>query len=86
MDLSFLPVILLIAAALYCLIKLVAAPMRLLRKFIVNTVVGFLMLLAAEIVLGFFDISLGISLAKCFIAGVCGIPGVIVMILLVIFF
>ena len=82
MDTSLILVVVLIAAALYCFIKLLAAPMKLLWKFVLNVASGFLILLLCEFVLGFFDISLGITVFNCLVAGVCGIPGVVVLILL----
>lgn len=72
----------LIGAALFCFIKLISAPVRLIFKFIINMVSGFVILLVTEFVLGFFDISIGMSLFNCLVAGVCGIPGVIVLVLL----
>lgn len=72
----------LIAAALFCFIKLISAPVRLIFKFVINMVSGFVILLVTELVLGFFDISLGFTIFNCLVAGVCGIPGVIVLVLI----
>lgn len=82
MDLSFILTIVLIAAALFCFIKLISAPVKLIFKFIINMVSGFLILLVTDIILGFFDISLGMSLFNCLVAGICGIPGVVVLVIL----
>lgn len=71
----------LIGAALFCFIKLISAPVRLIFKFIINMVSGFCILLVTEFILGFFDISVGINLFNCLVAGICGIPGVIVLVL-----
>lgn len=74
--------VVLIAAALFCFIKLISAPVRLIFKFVINMVSGFVILLVTELVLGFFDISLGFTIFNCLVAGVCGIPGVIVLVLI----
>lgn len=81
MDISMILTVVLIAAALFCFIKLISAPVRLLFKFIINMVSGFAILLVTDLVLGFFDLSIGISLFNLLVAGVCGIPGVIVLVL-----
>ena len=82
MDISMILTVVLIAAALFCFIKLISAPVRLIFKFVINMVSGFVILLVTELVLGFFDISLGFTIFNCLVAGVCGIPGVIVLVLI----
>ena len=67
---------------MFCFIKLISAPVKLIFKFIINMVSGFVILLITELVLGFFDISLGFSIFNCLVAGVFGIPGVIVLVLI----
>ena len=81
MDISLILTVVLAVAALFCFIKLLSAPIRFIFKFIFNMVSGFLILLVCEIVLGFFNISIGINLINCLIAGICGIPGVVVLLL-----
>lgn len=80
MDMSMIMTAVLIGAALFCFIKLISAPVRMIFKFIINMVSGFVILLVTEFVLGFFDLSIGFSVINCLIAGVCGIPGVIVLV------
>lgn len=82
MDLTLILTIVLAVAALYCFIKLISAPMRFIFKFIVNMISGFLILLVCEIILGFFNLSIGITLFNCLVAGICGIPGVVVLLLI----
>ena len=65
----------------YLFIKLIKVPLKLLF----HAVSGFLLLLVAEFVCGFFDFSLGINFIKCVAAGILGIPGVIAIVLLRIF-
>ena len=82
MDVSMILTAILIGAALFCFIKLISAPVRLIFKFVINMVSGFLILLFTEFILGFFNISIGMSLFNCLVAGICGIPGVIVLVLI----
>lgn len=82
MDISLILTVILAVAALFCFIKLLSAPIRFIFKFIFNMASGFLILLVCEIVLGFFNISIGINLINCLIAGICGIPGVVVLLLI----
>ena len=82
MDMSMILTAVLIGAALFCFIKLISAPVKMILKFIINMVSGFLILLVTEFVLGFFDLSIGFSLFNCLVAGICGIPGVVVLVLL----
>lgn len=82
MDVSMILTAILIGAALFCFIKLISAPVRLIFKFVINMVSGFLILLVTEFILGFFNISIGMSLFNCLVAGICGIPGVIVLVLI----
>lgn len=86
MDISVILTLVLVVAALYCFIKLISAPLKMFFKFIINMVSGFLILFVTEIILGFFDISLGMNLINCLIAGICGIPGVVVLIILKLLF
>jgi len=78
--------ILLIAVAvilfLIILFKVLAAPIRLIFKLLINAGMGFLMLLVVNIIGGFFDFSLGISLFNAVVAGVLGVPGILFMIIL----
>lgn len=76
--------IIMIAAAVvgvYLFIKLIKVPLKLLM----HAVGGFILLLIAEFICGFFDFSLGINFIKCVAAGVLGIPGVILIVALRIF-
>lgn len=74
------------AIALYVLIKIIAAPIKLVFKLLLNALTGFLLLFLANIVSSFFDFSIPIHLVTCLIAGVFGIPGVIFLVILQILF
>ena len=66
-------------------IKLLAAPVKLVFKILINAVSGFLLLIA-NFISGFFDFSLPMSFLNCLISGVFGIPGVAFLIVLKLFF
>ena len=69
--------VLLIAAvvvAAYVLIKILAAPIKKIFKLLINAVCGF------------FDFSIPVNILTCIIAGAFGIPGVIFLVVVVIFF
>ncbi len=81
--------VLLIAAvvvAAYVLIKILAAPIKKIFKLLINAVCGFALLFLANFVGGFFDFSIPVNILTCIIAGAFGIPGVIFLVVVVIFF
>ena len=75
-----------VIVAVYVLIKILSAPIKLIFKLLINAVVGFLLLFLANFVGGFFDFSIPVNLLTCLISGVFGIPGVIFLIVVVLFF
>ena len=75
-----------VIVALYVLIKILAAPIKLIFKLLINTVLGFLLLFLANFVGGFFDFSIPVNLVTCLISGVFGIPGVIFLVIVMLFF
>ena len=72
--------------ALYVLLKIIAAPIKLIFKILLNALVGFVLLFLANIVSSFFDFSIPINLISCLISGIFGIPGVIFLVMLKILF
>ena len=81
--------VLLIAAvvvAAYVLIKILAAPIKKIFKLLINAVCGFALLFLANFVGGFFDFSIPVNILTCIIAGAFGIPGVIFLVVVVLFF
>lgn len=66
--------------------KIAAAPIKLIFKLMLNALSGFLLLLMANLISGFFDFSISISFINCLISGVFGIPGVAFLILLKLLF
>ena len=62
--------------------KIAAAPVKLIFKLLLNAVSGFILLILANLVSGFFDFSIPINLLSCMVSGVFGIPGVALLILI----
>jgi len=77
--------ILTLAAALVLLVllvKVLAAPIRLIFKVLINAGLGFVILFVVNFFGEFLGISLGMNLVNALIAGFLGVPGVILLILL----
>ena len=80
-----LSLLLLIAALIISavvVLKILAAPLKLIVKILLNALSGFLLLILANLISGFFDFALPINFLNCLISGVFGIPGVILLIVL----
>ena len=78
-------VLLVLAAAVLSvviLVKILAAPVRLVFKLLLNALCGFLLLIVVNIISGFFDFSIEIILVNTLIAGCFGIPGALLLVLL----
>ena len=75
-----------VVIALYVLLKIIAAPIKLIIKLLLNALVGFLLLFLANLISGFFDFSIPINLITCLISGIFGIPGVIFLVVLKLLF
>ena len=75
-----------VVVALYVLIKILAAPIKLIFKLLLNAVLGFLLLFLANFVGGFFNFYIPVNLVTCLISGVFGIPGVIFLVIVMLFF
>lgn len=77
-----------IAAILSCVVlfKIAAAPVKLVFKLMLNALSGFILLIIANLISGFFDFSVPINLLTCILSGAFGIPGVASIILFQILF
>ncbi len=75
-----------VAVALYVLFKILAAPIKWVFKLLINAVVGFVLLFLANFVGGFFNFEIPVNLLTCVISGVFGVPGVIFLVVVLIFF
>ena len=75
-----------IVVAIYVLIKILAAPIKKIFKLLINAVCGFALLFLANFAGGFFNFAIPVNILTCIIAGAFGIPGVIFLVVVVIFF
>ncbi|AYF53974.1 transcriptional regulator [Clostridium novyi] len=66
---------------LYVVVKLLAWPIKILYKLIINGVLGVVLLLIVNFIGGNIDITIGINPWSALIAGFFGIPGVIFLII-----
>ena len=69
-------------ALIALLIKILAAPMRLLTKLAINTAVGYVVLFIFDFFADFFAIGVELNLLNALIVGVFGIPGILLLVLL----
>ena len=74
-----------VAVAVYVLVKILAAPVKLIVKLILNAAVGFGLLFLANFAGGFFNFAIPVNLITCLVAGFFGIPGVIFLVVIVLF-
>lgn len=68
--------------ALYVLGKLIGLSVKILSKFIINGVLGVLLLILINLFGHFVDINLDISIINSLVAGFFGLPGVVLLLLL----
>ena len=71
-----------IVLGIWLIIKIFAAPIKGILKLLLHAVVGLLILIAVNFVGGFFDFSIPLNWLSVILAGVGGIPGVILLILI----
>lgn len=76
----------LIAGFLLCflavaLIRIFRTPLRIALKLLVNTLLGFLALWAANLTAGFTGLALGFNLLNALVIGILGLPGFVLLLL-----
>lgn len=84
-----LSILLLLAAVVIAaavLLKIFAAPIKLVFKLLLNMASGFLLLILANLISGFFDFAVPINTVSCLLSGLFGIPGVILLIVIKLLF
>jgi len=64
------------------LVRILAAPIRLVFKLLLNALCGFLLLILVNFISGFFDFSIEMNLLNILVAGCFGIPGALLLVLL----
>ena len=75
-----------VVVAIYVLIKIIASPIKKIFKLLLNAVCGLVLLFIANFVGGFFNFTIPVNILTCIIAGAFGIPGVIFLGVVVLFF
>lgn len=70
---------------LFLLIKIIKAPFKLLGKLILNMVVGLVTLFVFNFIGALFDFTLPVNALNALVAGILGIPGVILLALVKVF-
>ena len=68
--------------SIFLLIKLLAAPIKGLLKFARHAGLGLLILVAVNFIGGFFDFTIPFTWITVLVAGLGGIPGVILLVLI----
>ena len=74
-----------VIVAIYVVLRMLAVPLKMIFKLVINAVIGYMMLFVANLVGGFFDFSIPFDLLTCLVAGVFGVPGVIFLVVVLIF-
>lgn len=75
-------IILVGALAVYLLIKLIVTPIRWIKKLLINSLVGFVVLFFLNFAGNLIGISLGINWFNALVVGFLGTPGVVLLLLL----
>lgn len=75
-ELILFAIIIVVAIAF---LKFMALPLKFAVKVLINTMSGFFLLFAANLIGGIFGIYIPVTFFRALIAGVLGIPGVIFM-------
>lgn len=66
---------------LYIIVKLFKWPLKILFKLIANCILGIILLAVTNLIGAQFSFHIGINAVTAIISGLCGIPGVIFLIL-----
>lgn len=75
-----------VIAVIILLLKIIAAPMKLAFKLLLNALFGFIILFVFNFFCDFVGFTLGINWVNALITGCLGVPGVILLILIKLFF
>ena len=81
-TLSLLLLLAAVVVSVLVVLKIFAAPIKLVFKLLLNMLSGFLLLILANLISGFFDFAIPINTVSCLLSGVFGIPGVILLIVI----
>ena len=75
-----------VIAVIVLLIKILSAPIKLVFKLLLNALFGFIILFVFNFFGAFIDFTLGVNWLNAIVVGFLGVPGVILLILLKLFF
>ncbi len=75
-----------VIAVVVLLIKILSAPIKLAFKLLLNALFGFIILFVFNFFGGFIDFTLGMNWLNAIVVGCLGVPGVILLILIKLFF
>lgn len=70
---------------LYFILKIIKTPLKIIFKIVGNGIVGVMLLFIANYLGQYLGFKIGINIVTALIAGVFGIPGVVVLIIFVMF-
>lgn len=84
MEKIILPVI--AGLLLFGLVRLLLLPMRLVWKLLINGISGVLLLWVVNLTAGFTGFSIPVNLVTAIISGTLGLPGIILLAILQLFF
>lgn len=71
--------LLLLGLGIFLLIKILTAPIRLIFKVLLNAVLGWVFLFVFNLIFSNFGFSIGVSFLTALVAGIFGVPGVVVL-------
>ncbi|MGI6327997.1 MAG: pro-sigmaK processing inhibitor BofA family protein [Dethiobacteria bacterium] len=81
-DLNYIIAFFFGVLVLYILAKLLYVPMKIILRFLGNTVIGGLLLALFNIVGSFWGLQIGLNVITAVIIGLMGIPGIILLLIL----
>ena len=73
-------------AGIWLLIKILSAPIRWVGKILLNALLGWVILFVLNLFGAFLNFHLDVTFLNAFIAGAFGVPGVLVLIAIKLFF
>ena len=80
--LYYIGIALCLALGVWLIVKVLAAPIKGILKFLLHAALGFVILLAVNLIGGFFNYYIPFTWVTAVVAGIGGIPGVLLLILI----
>lgn len=82
LDLNFILAFFFGALVIYLLARLLYFPLRLVFRFLMNTVAGGLLLMLFNFLGAFWGVQIGLNIVTALIVGLMGVPGMILLLIL----